>query len=349
MQQAEDGEYPIGEADVSRVPAGAFGSRIPKATADQLAQLMQEQQKATKAQEEQLRKLVNPGETDLSPLLALADSWTGSSFSKNYLNPREKAKLAADVQGKIANEKGNMIRNLSYAATRGLASDQNKATPDWRVDRIVQQAADSIHKAPNMKPYVDFMNNLGSDYNTLNQPMVTNTMVNEVLQGLARAVSRSNVASDYRLRSIELPTLRGYMNDVATLITSDPDRPAPPKVVDFAKHMAKRLFDNYDLSVRKEARRVAQGRKFRTPEANQAVGDAVDYYHSGAFGDELRSSYGLGPMEDRKAGNQPVSSNTQGQGQNAERSLVKKQYNSKLNKTKLIYSDKSEEVVDGQR
>lgn len=313
----------------SRSPVSAPGvNQMQQFSPEQISFFLNQQQGNVAKNQDRLKELQE--QTDLSPLLALSDSWTGSNFAKSYTSPK---KAAADLERYIEKQQGDIAKNFTSIYNRELSSNarteaakigsesrekianstrEAKAkaakqpkplTPfqqslmDYRTDRLMRDAADSIHKAPNMKTYVDLSNNVGESINLVNQPDVTLTAANEALQGIVRAISRTNVSSDYKLKQFETPTLQGWQNKLETLITSDPNRPAPPEVVKLIQKIGNRVLDNYDGAIKREANRVAQGKigHFKNRAANDAMKQARDFYTSGAFIEELRRNQGIGP------------------------------------------------------
>lgn len=254
-----------------------------------------------------------PLPVDMRSLASVVDMWTGGNAASGFApstTPEEKqmnvAKLralAGEAQRDQTKEQIGLITSgdkndtsLLKTALAGMIAGQNKgATQDWRTDRVMAQAADSIHKAPNMRTYTDMANSVGESMFLVNKPDVTITEAHEALQNLTRAIGRTNVSSDYRQKQLAMPTVQESLSRLQGMITSDPNQPAPPETLALIKKIGGRVLDTYDSSIKREANRSAQGKlgKYRTKEANQSLQEARDFYTRGDYMKELREQYGL--------------------------------------------------------
>jgi hypothetical protein len=107
-----------------------------------LNQSFEEQQKGINENEEILKNYQNQGRSvDLSPLLALTDSWTGSNLSKGYTRPLSSddyAKQLIAMKNLVQNQKRDLV-DKQIEALSGLGSSNKSLGPLLELARMGKQ------------------------------------------------------------------------------------------------------------------------------------------------------------------------------------------------------------------
>lgn len=265
-----------------------------------------------------------PQKTNLSAIAQYVDSIAGTNYAKNYTAPLstdQRTEQAAKLRAMAASAQQNITKDQLTAATAGNKNEmailmamlrqqgqQNNPTAIARINGQIQQASDSIHKAPNLKVYTDLANRTGETLFLLNKPDVSVTEANEALQNISNAISRSSATSDFKQKELKTKTLEEMAANFTTMIASNPNQAAPPEVVKLLQKIGSRVLDTYDASISREAKRAGIGKiqNMVIPEARQAAQQATEYYTNGDYMKELRTTYGVPASEFGKFGSTPV-------------------------------------------
>lgn len=161
-------------------------------------------------------------------------------------------------------------------------------------DKLSAAAADSVHKAPNMKSLTGQMETLGDALRLLHKPDATITELNDAMSQISRAISRQSVVSDSQRKELGVPTLQADIEKWAGYNMSDPNQPAPENSKKLAIKIGGRVFDTYEQGIKREATRSAQGKNYKNnPDAQRSLEEARDYYAKGEYGSKMRKDYGL--------------------------------------------------------
>lgn len=124
-----------------------------------IQQQIELQRQGIESQRAQVQQLGQaPQEMDLSPLMALTDSWTGSNFSKSYQKPetaQERAYKQAQLQQGLRNQESGLIdseiKMLAMMDKQKKAAKGPKLTSDqWKVATFGKRMDDSNKQLENL-------------------------------------------------------------------------------------------------------------------------------------------------------------------------------------------------------
>lgn len=152
--------------------------------------------------------------------------------------------------------------------------------------RLTDQAAGAVNKVHNaMKPVIQPALNIQKGMHILEEKNVSWKRINEVAQDFNKALTNSAVASDFKLKQLETPSLKQKIADAFSFATSDPDQPADPKVVAFWKKFGEDLGSIYNQQIsalaKNQGKTAATIYKGRNDIAYKAIQEAVNNYTSG--------------------------------------------------------------------
>lgn len=222
----------------------------------------------------QFRQLVGEGiqSGDLSAAQAMApdilDAMGGDA-----------TKFGQFLNSAVGSEVAAQAKTVATQAIAGPREQQVQA-------RLTDQAATAvqrIHAA--LKPVLQPALNIQKGMHVLDVPNVSWKRINEVAQDFNKALTNSAVASDFKLKQLETPTLKQKIADALSFAESDPEKPADPKVVKFWMDFGRDLQNIYTQQINSLAKN--QGKTAKTvygksnPTAVQAVDEAVNNYVSG--------------------------------------------------------------------
>jgi hypothetical protein len=213
-----------------------------KALLDMLLQKQQQDANALRGNVDAFEEL--PVENDISPLLGLIDTWTGSNFTKNYkkpLTPHERLKeiaalrkAAGDQQGDIAKTQLGLTgagakQDTALLATLARMAGDSAGFKKFNQDfKIGQEVGGKVNKLR------DEITAEVSNYNLLND-IVDEGSVQKVrasLSNLARTIGKEkgNMAEGDVARQL-LPTLEGTIRQLDAYITSNPNAKLDPATI----------------------------------------------------------------------------------------------------------------------
>lgn len=184
----------------------------------------------------------------------------------------EATKVADTVQRQQNELRKAQIANTFRMANVGLREDQQGKT-----------AGDVFDQNPQIKQFQSQAFNISRGMNTLNgQPTVK--VANEVLQDFANALSQGKGSSNYKLQSVELPTLEGVIKNWTSFVDSNYDKPAPPAVVKYLQVQGTRLLGAYKDEIGSQADSVYSGREYpHNPVAQGVLDTKHKYYKNGGW------------------------------------------------------------------
>lgn len=235
------------------------------------------------------------------------------------------AKDAARAKVEAANALGSKKSDPNSPQQRRVGIYADKAT---------SAAANDLHNDKNIGKLSALYQNVARGIHNVT-PTMTYQVAHEVLQDYAAALSGMNATTDSRIAGITPEMLDEKKAAIATMVTSNPNRPIAPEFYKFLKEQGARLKDGFQNSVVSEVQRKSAGKKYQSPEMQRSFEEARDAYLNGdvfkktdeAFATTHNAKY-------QDAGG-------------AQRQVTRKQHNPGQNKTKLFYSDGTSEIVDG--
>jgi len=143
---------------------------------------------------------------------------------------------------------------------------------------------------PQLQKLVGLGNKLDNDLTLLSthdpKHPVTYQAVHEVIQNIATVLGNGTV-SDSRVNSISPETGGELANRIATFAADDPNRPASPEIIRFAKSMTERLNNNITQQVSSTSRQIGSARTnaalFHNPIIAQAAQEKMQYFDKGQW------------------------------------------------------------------
>lgn len=150
-----------------------------------------------------------------------------------------------------------------------------------REDQQGKSAADVFDQNPLIGQFKNQAFSVQRGLQTLaGQP--SNQVAKEVMQDMANAISQGKGASNYKLQSVETPSLQGLIADKIAWVESDPNQPAPPAVVQYLAKQGNRLMSAYKDEIGAQADSVYSGREYpHNPVAQNVLSNKYRYYKSG--------------------------------------------------------------------
>jgi hypothetical protein len=222
-------------------------------------------------------------------------------------------------EGMASDEKAQLIGQLGHAAEKAAGFEASRVRVEMQQEGAGQRAADRLAtleeslgikkdnqtaaakaKVVNDKDLVSMtgtsrnifrgMHTLAPDKArvSVSNPTgaVTVTEAHEVLQDFAAALSQGKIASDFKLKSISPKMLQEMSATFDTLLSSDPNQPAPPEQVKFLQNFGTRLGGAYKTQVADRARALRTGLTEtykNNPTAAEVAGKALDLYENGEW------------------------------------------------------------------
>lgn len=239
------------------------------------------------------------GDINLQPFLGAIDALTGSKMSQNYTPPEsreERQKLALAAMNQLNTQKGAYAGHEEAQRDRELAARLKLLQLDSDKDMFGGQAraqvamgnqaskvADTFDTA--MKPYVTNAQNIKLGLDRLSAQPTMNTM-NEVAQNFATALSQGKGSSNYKVSQIEIPTLEGAAKKFGIYLSSDPNAPAPQKLVEYYKTQGAGLLAGFKEGMSRQASGIAKGRESAfelNPLAKDVFNKKKEYYGNGGW------------------------------------------------------------------
>lgn len=156
-------------------------------------------------------------------------------------------------------------------------------------DNTVESALDKFDKDPNLMKLTPMGQSLGRDFATLNSatpdhPLTYQTL-HENLMNVANVLGSGSL-SDSRVNSITPHVSDEVQKQIESYFSSDPNKPADPKMVDYVKNLVGRLNTAVGSDVADRANTIANSRDsdlFNNPNISKAVQRKAKIYTSGAW------------------------------------------------------------------
>jgi len=243
---------------------------------------------------EQLRdQLKNaPLQNDLSPLLALSDSLTGSKLAGSYQRPEtgeQRIKGIADLQNMSQNEREKLIGNLTKLAI-GKSNQRalgNVIRGQQADTRQITRWQDSIHNG--VKDYTAKVDQAENDLRTMNDPkaIMTEQLFSELNTGLATLLGGGKgTVPVSREEHQRLNSLQQWLGKNEQFVKGKPIASIPIEFQDLMRHSFERLHENWGSLRARKAEQIASGIPYdRLPGSDKYINRAL-----GAYGTSLPGS-----------------------------------------------------------
>lgn len=161
-------------------------------------------------------------------------------------------------------------------------------------DNAVQAAVKHVHDDPIIKTLVGQDQSLQKARGILagtSEHTPSWIELDESMQDAAKVLNGGTVSSDMKLKQLQQGMFDKDTGHVRGYLNSDPNQPASPAAIQFAKHFVDRLSGQIDGQLAQSATRRAAGmgaQYFHNPNIAAATTDAIKSYQNGSWrGDQL--------------------------------------------------------------